>query len=339
MNNDLIFAVGIVLSSLIFSFLNGANDSANIIATLISSRSLSPPRAKIIAGIFEFSGACFLGTAVAKTMAWKIVLSPDITNLPHKGIVILSALLAALFWNILIAHRGIPASSFHALIGGMIGSFTLGWGLHSLQWRNIGGIFFILIISPLIGFFLSYVMTSIIYFCSRWFTPKINPLYKIFQLLASVFLAFSHGSNDGQKTMGIIIFSLVALGFYPLNSAIPLWIIISCAASIAFGIGFGQWQIIRNLSSRLYRIRTIHGLAAQSSSALVISGSALLGFPLSTTQVVSSAIAGSGALKRPKAIRWNIVGSFVFAWLVTMPGTALISGMIYYLLMGIRKFL
>ncbi len=344
MENNLIFIILIVAVGLIFTFFNGANDSANIIATVVSSGVLSMGWAKFLVAIFEFLGACFLGTAVAMTIAYKIVIPANFRYLPDSGIIIFSAISGALVWSVFMARKGIPGSSFHALIGGIIGSFTLSWGINSLQWRNITDIFLVMILSPFVGFFLSYLVTLIIDFFSRYFTPKMNILCKILQLCATTLLAFTHGSNDAQKMMGLIAFSLIALGFYTVVSnpsviGIPFWVVIICALSIAIGLGFGQKRIIRNLGIRLFRVRIIHGLSAQSSSALVIMVTALLGFPLSTTQVISSSIAGTGAVDRPKAIRWHLLGGFVFAWLVTMPAAAIISGLIYGTLSLLKRIL
>ncbi|MFH1259740.1 MAG: inorganic phosphate transporter [Elusimicrobiota bacterium] len=347
MENNLIFIILIIAVGLIFTFFNGANDSANITATVVSSGVLSLGWAKFIAAIFEFLGACFLGTAVARTIAYKIVMPASVRHLPDTGIIILSAIAGALVWIVFLARKGIPVSSFHSLIGGIIGSFTLSWGINSLQWKNISNIFLVLLLSPFVGFFLSYLVTSVIGFFSRYFTPKVNILCKILQLCTTTLLAFTHGSNDGQKMMGIITFSLIALGFhgwFPLLSdrsitVIPTWVIFSCALSIAFGVGFGQKRILCNVGMRLFRVRIIHGLSAQSSSSLVIMVTGLLGFPLSSTQVISSSIAGTGAVGRPKAIRWHLLGRILFSWLVTMPAAALISGLIYGTLSLLKRIL
>jgi PiT family inorganic phosphate transporter len=332
-------AILVVAVALFFDYCNGAHDSSNIVVTMVSSRAISPYWALMIAALFEFTGAYFLGTAVAETIG-KGIVNPEIIKVTGSGIIIVfAALIAAISWNLFTWYFGIPTSSSHALIGGLLGAFVVARGFSIVNWNRVAGIILVLVASPLAGLLLGFLFTRIVYFFSQWCSPRANALFKRLQLGASVLLALSHGTNDAQKTMGVITFSLVVLRLYhpPSRSlTIPRWIVVACAGTIALGILTGGWRIINTLGGKLYRIRAIHGLTAQSSSAIIIYAAAIFGFPVSTTQVVTSTIMGAGSAERPKGVRWEVIREILITWLVTIPVVAMLSMLIYLV---INKFL
>jgi len=328
-------AILLVAIALFFDYTNGAHDSPNIVATMVSSRAVSPVLALVIASLFEFMGAYFLGTAVAETIG-KGIVSPEIIKVIPNGIVIVfAALISAISWNLFTWYFGIPTSSSHALIGGLLGAFIAARGVSIVNWNRVLGIFLVLVASPIAGLLLGFLFTKIAYFFSRWSSPSANTLFKRLQLAASVLLALSHGTNDAQKTMGVITFSLVVLGLYrPPSGSLPIprWVVVACAGTIALGILNGGWRIIKTLGVKLYKIRAIHGFAAQSSSAIIIYGAAFFGFPVSTTQVVASTIMGAGSAERPKAVRWEVLREILITWLVAIPVVAILSTFVYLLI-------
>jgi PiT family inorganic phosphate transporter len=244
---------------------------------------------------------------------------------------ILAALLGAIVWNLLTWLLGIPSSSSHALIGGLIGAVALGSGVEAVKWDGVVQVFGSLFLSPLIGFGVGFIFTRFIYFLARGASPKINTVFSRSQVVTAVALALSHGANDAQKTMGVITLGLVIMG--QLDSfLVPTWVILSSAGAIAIGTAFGGWRLIKTLGGKFYKIRPVHSFSSQVSSASVIIGASLLGGPVSTTQVVSSAIMGVGASERLGKVRWRVAKDILVAWLITIPSTALISGLIYWAL-------
>ncbi|MFQ5867875.1 MAG: anion permease [bacterium] len=327
-------AILLVAVALFFDYCNGAHDSSNIVATMVSSRAISPIWALIIAALFEFTGAYFLGTAVAQTIGKGIVNPEVIEVIPNGIIIVFAALIAAISLNLFTWYFGIPTSSSHALIGGLLGAFVMARGVSIVNWNRVTSIFLVLLASPIVGLLLGFLFTKIAYFFSQWSSPTANILFKRLQIGASFLLALSHGTNDAQKTMGVITFSLVVLGLYqpPTGSLpIPRWVVVACAGTIALGILNGGWRIIKTLGVKLYRIRAIHGFTAQSSSAIIIYGAALFGFPVSTTQVVTSTIMGAGSAERPKAVRWQVLREILITWFITVPVAAMLSVFFYLL--------
>jgi len=329
MEQNLPIAIFVVALALFFDFSNGFHDSANQVATVITSRALSPEAALLLAALANFVGAYFFGTSVAKTIG-KGIVDPQLMGETTRGIVILcSALLGAVTWNILTWYFGIPSSSSHALIGGLLGAFVAGWGFKPVQWHNVRNIVLIMLCSPLVGFFLTFFFTKFTFFLTQWSSPKANQIFKRLQVISSVTQALSHGMNDAQKTMGVIVFALITLNFYhPPEGAefpIPHWVVLSCSLAIALGTVIGGWRIIKTLGSGLYRVRPIHGFGSQTASTAIIYLTALFGFPISTTQVISSSIMGAGSAFRPKSIRWELAGEMVLAWLITIPASALVA--------------
>ncbi len=303
----------LIIIALAFDFLNGVHDSSNIVATIISSRSLSPRAALIMTAVAEFSGPFLFGVAVAKTVGSEIV-PPGLMTMP----VLISALGGAILWNIITWFFGVPSSSSHALIGGLIGATTAGVGFDVIQVAGLNKVFIALFISPVIGLVAGFIFTRVVYILACNADMKINMFFKRVQVLTGMGLALSHGANDAQKTMGIITLGLVTAGNLG-NFEVPLWVIGISALAIALGTLSGGWRLIKTLGAGFFRVRAVHGFCAQMTSASVILGAALLGGPVSTTQVVSSAIMGVGAADRLNKVRWHLAGSILAAWLITIP--------------------
>ncbi|HEX3049187.1 MAG TPA: inorganic phosphate transporter [Aggregatilineaceae bacterium] len=315
--------LGLIIIALAFGFFNGIHDSSNVVATVISTRALGPRRALWMAALAEGIGPLLFGVAVATTIGHEVVAEEAIT-LP----VVYASLLAAITWNVITLLFGIPSSTSHALIGGMIGSVWVGFGLDSIQSAGIIKVLLALFLSPLLGIFTGYVVTKIVYFLSRAATPHINIWFQRGQLVTAFTLALSHGANDAQKTMGIIVLGLLATGtidqFY-----VPLWVIAASAIAIGAGTLMGGWKLIRTLGGKFYRLRPIHGFTSQTSASAVILAAALLGGPVSTTHVVSSAIIGVGSAERVQMIRWEVFTQIVVSWVLTIPATVGLGMLIY----------
>lgn len=313
----------LVALSLTFDFLNGFQDSANIVATMISSRAMTPKAALFIAASANFVGPFIFGVAVAETIGKKVTAPNNITIA-----VVLAALLSASLWNIFTWAFGIPSSSSHALIGGIIGAVFLESGYQVL---NANGLLLIgtsLFLSPLLGFIFGLMIMRLTLKMVRNATPKIDRFFKIGQIPTAVVLALGHGTNDAQKTMGIITLGLVTLG-QQATFHIPVWVKIASAFAIAAGTATGGWRIIHTLGGKFYRIRPIHSLTSQIASTSVIIGSSLFGGPVSTTHVVSSSIIGVGAGQRKSQVRWGVLKEIMIAWFLTVPVTAGLSALLY----------
>jgi PiT family inorganic phosphate transporter len=313
-----------VVLAVCFDFLNGIHDSSNIVATMISSRAFRPPVALGVTAIAEFLGPFIFGVAVAKTIGHEIVAAETITIN-----VILAALIGAILWNLLTWFLGIPSSSSHALIGGLIGAVVVGAGVSAIQWAGLDKVLIALFISPIIGLVLGYLFTKLIFYLARSANPKINLFFKRSQIVTALALAFSHGTNDAQKTMGIITLGLVITGYLK-TFAVPFWVIGISAGAIALGTALGGWRLIKTLGAKFYKVRPVHGFSSQLTSAVVILGASLVGGPVSTTQVVSSSIMGAGSAERLSKVRWGVAGEIAIAWLVTIPATAFVAAGIYF---------
>ena len=315
----------LVALALIFDFLNGFHDSANVVATMISSRAMTPTAALIIASTGNFIGPFVFGVAVAKTIG-QDVTSPNSITIA----VVLAALLSASIWNILTWFFGIPSSSSHALVGGIIGAVIVGSGWQALKLEGLGLIGIALFLSPILGFLLGQLAMRVSMWGVRNATPKANLFFKYAQIPTAFTLALSHGTNDAQKTMGIITMGLVVLG-YQKRFVVPLWVILASATAIGIGTAAGGWRIIHTLGGKFYKIRPIHSFTSQLSSMLVIIGASLVGGPVSTTHVVSSAIIGAGAAQRKSQVRWGVMGEILGAWFLTVPASAGVAALLYFL--------
>jgi len=321
--------IAIIVLALVYDFLNGVHDSSNVVATMISSRALSPRAALTMTAIAEFSGPLIFGVAVANTIGHEVVVADAIS-----AQVLLAALLSAILWNLLTWYLGFPSSSSHALIGGFVGAVVVGAGWHALQLRGLEKILLALFTSPIIGFIFGYLILRLIFLFSWNASPRINKYFRRFQVVTSLALALSHGANDAQKTMGIITLALVTGGYLKVF-AVPLWVILLCGTMIGLGTSFGGWKLIRTLGRKFYKIRPVHGFAAQLTSAVVILTASLVGGPVSTTQVVSSAIMGVGAADRLNKVRWGVAQEIAMAWLLTIPATALVAAGVFWIIIQI----
>ena len=316
--------IAVIIFALLFDFLNGIHDSSNIVATMISSRALSPRAALSLTAVAEFSGPFIFGVAVANTIGNEVVVSEAITIQ-----VLLAALVSAISWNLLTWYLGFPSSSSHAMIGGFIGAVAMGASWQAIKLAGLYKILIALFTSPIIGFIFGFILLRGVFLLAWNATPRINSFFKRSQVVTALALALSHGANDAQKTMGIITLALVISG--SLNRfAVPAWVIFMCATMIALGTALGGWKLIRTLGGKFYKIRPVDGLAAQLTSAVVILGASLVGGPVSTTQVVSSGIMGVGAAERMNKVRWGVAQEIATAWLLTIPATALVGAGMYW---------
>ncbi|MEG6503941.1 MULTISPECIES: inorganic phosphate transporter [unclassified Desulfovibrio] len=319
----------IVLVALIFDFTNGAHDCANAIATVVSTKVVTPRFAVGAAALLNLGGA-LLGTEVAKTLGSGIVL-PHVVEGSH--VLVLAALVGAISWNCITWYFGIPSSSSHALIGGLIGAAVADAGFGAL---NGGGIvdkvLIPLVASPLAGFLVGYLIMWIIFWsCARMHRRTVNGVFRRLQLVSAAFMATSHGLNDAQKTMGIITLALLIFGKIDAVE-VPLWVKLSCAGAMALGTAVGGWKIVKTMGHRIFKLEPVHGFAAETSAAMVITGASMLGAPVSTTHTISACIFGVGSTKRLSAVRWNVAGSLVTAWVLTLPAAGGIGFVSYWLL-------
>ena len=316
----------VIILAIMFDFLNGIHDSSNIVATMIASRAFRPQAALALTAVAEFLGPFLFGIAVATTIGDEIVESSAL-NLD----VMVACLVGAISWNILTWFFGIPSSSSHALIGGMIGAVIVGAGVGAIKLQGLEKVLIALFTSPLVGFAVGFLITRMIYFLARNATPDINWFFKKGQFVTALAMAFSHGTNDAQKTIGIITLSLVIGGFLP-RFSVPFWVIGISAGAIALGTALGGWRLIRTLGGKFYKIRPVHSFSTQLSSSIVILSASAFGLPVSTSQVVSSAIIGVGSSERLGKIRWSVAEEIVIAWFITIPVSALISAGVYWLI-------
>jgi len=324
----LVPVVVLIVLAVIFDFLNGFHDSSNIVATMISSRAFRPRVALGVTAVAHFVGPFIFGVAVAKTIGHDIVKPGTITVA-----VILAALLSATLWNLLTWYLGIPSSSSHALIGGIVGAVAVGAGLDAIQLSGLQKVLLALFISPIIGLMAGFLFAKLVFFLARGASPRINWFFKRSQIVTAVALGLSHGTNDAQKTMGVIALGLVTAG-YLADFYVPTWVIAISAGAIALGTALGGWRLIKTLGGKFYKIRPVHGFSSQVTSAGVILGASLVGGPVSTTQVVSSSIMGVGSAERLSKVRWGVAGNIAVAWIVTIPATALVAAGLYWL--GVR---
>jgi PiT family inorganic phosphate transporter len=315
----------LIVLALVSNFLNGFRDSSNIVATIIFSRAMAPRLALIMVAIAEFCGPFLFGIAVARTIGEDLI-TPRFATMP----VLLAALFSAIVWNIVIWFLGIPSSTSHALIGGFIGAIGFGLGPGYILVGGVIKVLFALFTSPVIGLVVGFLFTKLVFFLARDATPRINQFFKNGQLLTGIGLALSHGANDGQKAVGIISLGLFVSGITS-TFMVPLWVVLICGVTIALGTALSGWRLIRTLGSRFYKIKPVHGFCAQIASASVILGASLVGGPVSTTHVVSTAILGAGSAQRMNMVRWGVLGNIIIAWVLTIPATALLAGLIYFL--------
>lgn len=315
----------VIALAVIFGFLNGVHDASNVVATIISSRTMSPRMALAMTAIAEFIGPFLFGVAVAKMIGQGLV-APEVVTLP----VIIAALAGAIVWNIITWLVGIPSSSSHALVGGILGTVIVGVGWTYVIPSGLTIVLIALFASPIVGLLVGYLFTKLVYLLAHNASLRINWFFKNVQVLTGIGLALSQGTNDAQKAMGIITLGLVSAGMIP-SFEVPLWVIAVSAGAMALGTAVGGWGMIRTLGGKFYKIRPVNGFCAQVGAASVLLGAALLGGPVSSTQVVSSTIVGVGSAERMSKVRWGVMGNIVTAWLLTIPATGLISALVYLL--------
>lgn len=323
-----IYAIGLVIVlALTFDFINGFHDTANAIATCIATRSLSPRIAIIMSAFLNFVGA-MVSTGVAKTIGGEIVTSPQMVD----STVLIAALFAAIVWNLFTWKIGMPSSSSHALIGGVLGAVTISYGTGAI---NGNGVFMIvagLIGSPVIAMFSGYVIMTLLFILFRNVgRSKVNCISLHIQSLSAAVMAFSHGSNDAQKCMGIITLALLSGGYIG-ELEVPFLVKIACAFAMCAGTSVGGWRIIRTVGNKIFRLEPVNGLAADINSALTIFTATFLHLPVSTTHVVTGSIMGVGWAKRFRAVHWNVAYSMVGAWVMTIPSTAAVGALVYILI-------
>jgi PiT family inorganic phosphate transporter len=321
-----ILGIAIIGVALFFDFINGAHDSSNVVATMISSRAMSARKALALSAVAHFFAPFLFGVAVATTIGHEVVDPKAITI-----IVIFAALLAAILWNLVTWFLGIPSSSSHALVGGLVGAVSVDYGFAMIQMRGLLKIMVALFVSPILGLLIGYLLMRLVLFLARGASPRINWFFRRGQIVTSLALALSHGTNDAQKTMGMIAMSLVTVG-YSSEFSVPWWVIACSAGAMSLGTAVGGWRIMRTLGTKFYKIRPVHGFTAQIASACIILGAAFLGGPVSTTQVVSSAILGVGSARRVSRVRWNVAGNILAAWVLTIPASALLAALLHLMM-------
>lgn len=319
--------IGLILVALSFDFLNGLHDTANSIATLVSTRMLRPRYAVIWAAFFNFIAFLIFGVHVARTVGVGIV-SADVMD-AH---VIFGALVGAIFWNLVTWWAGIPSSSSHALIGGLVGAGVAKAGLSAIVWPGLLTTGAFIVLSPLFGFFLALLLVlSVSWAFVRANPNTVEPTFHWLQFGAASLISLGHGGNDAQKTMGIIAVLLFSQGHLGANFYVPFWVVVTCQAALGLGTLVGGWRIVRTVGSKITRMTPVQGCCASAGGAIMLFAATYLGIPVSTTHTVTGAIIGVGAARKVSAVRWNIAGNIVLAWIITLPATALVAALCYLL--------
>jgi inorganic phosphate transporter, PiT family len=317
--------IGLIATALIFDFLNGLHDAANSIATVVSTRVLRPSYAVFWAAFFNFIAFLIFGLSVAETVG-KGIVEPNIVT---AG-VIFAALCGAIVWNVVTWLLGIPSSSSHALIGGLVGAGIARAGWQAVVWSGFLKTAAAIVVSPLIGFVLALVLVAAVSWIFVRSTPlAVDTLFRTLQLLSAALYSLGHGGNDAQKTMGIIAVLLYSQGYMPNGFHVPLWVVLSCQAAMALGTLFGGWRIVHTVGSKITRLSPMRGFCAETGGALTLFLATALGVPVSTTHTITGAIVGVGAARRTSAVRWNVAQGIVVAWVLTLPAAAVIAAVVY----------
>jgi len=315
----------VVFLALSFDFINGFHDTANAIATSVSTRALSPRNAILLAASLNFIGALTF-TGVAKSIGGKVA---DPATLEHGMIIVIAALIAAIAWNLITWWYGIPSSSSHALIGSMAGAVIGAAGVQGINASGFASIIKGLIFSPIIAFVIGFILMKVIYFAFANFRPhRVNKSFRALQIVTAAFQSFTHGTNDAQKAMGVITFALVAGGLQN-DLEVPLWVKVAAATAMGLGTSVGGWKIIKTMGTKIFKIEPANGFTADLTSSSVILGATITGFPVSTTHVVTSSILGVGASKRFRDVKWEVAGKILLTWFITIPITALLAGVTF----------
>lgn len=316
----------VIIIALIFDFLNGFHDSANSIATIVSTGVLSPQKAVMFAAFFNFAAAFAFGEEVAKTVGSGLVKLDSVDIY-----VILAGLLGAIFWNIFTWYYGIPVSSSHALIGGYGGAAIAKLGFSVIIWSGFERVVIFIVLAPVIGFILGLLYMLITSWVVKNKKPRqVDGVFRKLQLVSAAFYSFGHGSNDAQKTMGIIVSVLVATN-YQAEFHVPIWVVMACHLAIGLGTLFGGWRIVKTMGMKITKLKPIGGFCAEFSGATTLLLTAIFGIPVSTTQTITGSILGVGSLKRLSAVKWGVAGKIVWAWVLTIPLSGLVGALCYWL--------
>lgn len=314
------------IAALSYAFFNGLNNSGALIAAPIATRAIEPRLAFMLAVIAEFCGPFLFGTAVASTLGQDLIQRSAITIT-----VLLAGILSAMGWNVVTWLIGLPSSSSNALIGGLMGSALASSGYEVFIQTGLVKVFGSLLISPAAGLVGGYLFMKFVWFLVQGATPAISRWFNQLNVLTTISLAMSHGTNDGQKSMGLITIGLVVLGMQK-DFDVPMWVTFACALALAMGVGAGGYRVVRTVGGRIYRMRPIHGFASQFTASAVVLSAALVGGPVSTMQVVGTSVMGVGAAERAHNVRWGVASQLVIAWLVTIPVVGSLAGLFYFLL-------
>ncbi|MBN8972554.1 MAG: inorganic phosphate transporter [Xanthobacteraceae bacterium] len=325
--------VGLIAVALLFDFLNGLHDAANSIATIVSTRVLRPQYAVFWAAFFNFVAFLVFGLHVANTIGTGII-EPDLIS----PAVIFAALVGAIVWNLVTWALGIPSSSSHALIGGLVGAGVAKAGLVAVVWSGLSMTLLAIVLSPVVGFLLALVLVAIVTWASARSTPfAVDRAFRIFQFFSASLYSLGHGGNDAQKTMGIIAVLLYSQGHLGGEFSVPFWVVLACQSAMALGTLLGGWRIVRTMGLRITRLTPMQGFCAETGGAATLFMATFLGVPVSTTHTITGAIVGVGAARRLSAVRWNVASSIVYAWVITVPASAIVAALAYWAVMLVQR--
>ena len=328
MSGSLLLVAFIILVALLFDYINGFHDAANSIATVVSTRVLSPMQAVVWAAFFNFVAAFGFGVNVAKTVGKGVVESAVVDHW-----VILAGLSGAIIWDLITWYYGIPTSSSHALIGGFAGAAVVKAGFGSLIYSGLGKILVFIVLAPLLGLVLSFSLMVGVFWIFRRMPPgRVDGLFRRLQLVSAAAYSLGHGTNDAQKTMGIIAILLFSAGYLGSEFYVPFWVILAAHAAIGLGTLAGGWRIVKTMGMRLTKLRPVGGFCAETAGALMLIGTAVGGIPVSTTHTIAGSIVGVGATQRISAVRWGLAGRIIWAWILTIPLSALLAGATWLIL-------
>jgi len=318
--------IGLIAVALLFDFLNGLHDAANSIATIVSTRVLRPQYAVLWAAFFNFIAFTVFGLHVANTIGTGII-NPSVID----PAVIFAALIGAIVWNLITWALGIPSSSSHALIGGLLGAGLAKAGLSAAVWSGVIKTLLAIVLSPLVGFLLALLLVAIVSWAAVRSTPfAVDRAFRILQFVSASLYSLGHGGNDAQKTMGIIAVLLYSQGHLGSEFSVPFWVVISCQAAMALGTLMGGWRIVRTMGLRITKLTPMQGFCAETGGAATLFAATFLGVPVSTTHTITGAIVGVGAARRVSAVRWNVASSIVYAWVITIPAAAIVAAVTWW---------
>jgi PiT family inorganic phosphate transporter len=323
---------GLIAVALLFDFLNGLHDAANSIATIVSTRGLRPQYAVAWAAFFNFIAFLFFGLHVANTLGTGIIAPSVVDNQ-----VIFAALIGAIVWNLVTWGLGIPSSSSHALIGGLVGGGMAKAGISAAVWSGLSKALAAIVLSPLVGFLLAMMLVALVSWISVRSTPfTVDRAFRILQFVSASLYSLGHGGNDAQKTMGIIAVLLYSQGYLGSEFSVPFWVVLSCQASMALGTLMGGWRIVRTMGLRLTKLTPMQGFCAETGGAITLFTATAFGIPVSTTHTITGAIVGVGTARRASAVRWGVAGTIVYAWVITIPASALVAALSYWAVSLVR---